>query len=567
MPVRRHRPKAYVIAEHPRATEGCAGARPATSVRMAGRTTASRRIGMALMVFLAGFAALATRLAAVSFGGPVAATRVAAGDVAPDHAAEIVDRNGVLLATDLPMQALEVAGREVWSPDETAAALARVLPDIDSADLAYKLAEGRYLEVAPRITPAQAAEVFALGLPGIRFAMREQRYYPHGTLAAHLVGHGEAGRGGVMGLERYASRSASGPVKAALDVRAQIVLEHELSVAMETFHAIAAWGGVLDVETGEVIALASLPGFDPNAPGASPDGHRRNRAVYDLYELGSAFKVFTAAAVLDSGLATLETTYDARGSYRVADKVIRDFHGENRVLTLSEVVRFSSNIGAARMAADLGVERQREMLGRLGLLDALPIELAENRAPMTPRRWGPVESATISYGHGISVTPLHLLAAFAATVNGGVYRAPTFLAVDGLRSGKRVFSEKTSRTMRVVLREVITGGTASKADVEGYATIGKTATAEKPRAGGYDPNARISTFVGAFPGHAPRYAVLISLDEPKPVADTFGYATAGWNAAPAFAAVVRRLAPALGMMPSAESASLDTDGAAEGLGL
>ncbi|MCA8889778.1 MAG: hypothetical protein KDA46_13165, partial [Parvularculaceae bacterium] len=275
--------------------------------------------------------------------------------------------------------------------------------------------------------------------------------------------------------------------------------------------------------------------------------------VYDRYELGSAFKLFTAAAALETGVAFETSTYDARGSYKVADRVIRDFHGENRVLTLPEVVQYSSNIGAARIAGDLGPEKQKAALKALGLLDALPIELAENRSPELPWQWGPVESATISYGHGISVTPLHLLAAVSGVVNGGVYTTPTFLRADGEDDAKnvsrRVFADETSAAMRRIMRGVITSGTASYAEVPGYFPIGKTATADKPSNGGYNRNSRISTFVGAFPGYAPRYAVLITFDEPQAVEGTFGYATAGWNAAPVFAAVASRLAPILGVMP------------------
>jgi cell division protein FtsI (penicillin-binding protein 3) len=243
------------------------------------------------------------------------------------------------------------------------------------------------------------------------------------------------------------------------------------------------------------------------------------------------------------------STYDARGSYKIADRVIRDYRGQNRVLTFDEVIIHSSNIGAARMAADLGPARQKTALASFGLLEPLAIELAENRPPELPWQWGPVESATIAYGHGISVTPLHLLTAVASIVNGGIYHDPVFVEVDKRVDGRRVLSEETSAAMRRVMRRVIVDGTAGLADVPEYAPIGKTATAEKPARGGYENDARITTFVGAFPGDRPRYVVLISLDEPRPVEGTHGYATAGWNAAPTFAAVTRRLAPVLGVMP------------------
>ncbi|MBY0421570.1 MAG: hypothetical protein K2Q06_04645, partial [Parvularculaceae bacterium] len=368
--------------------------------------------------------------------------------------------------------------------------------------------------------------------------------------AAHVVGHLETGRGGVMGLERVLDgRLAGGPLASSLDIRVQQVLEEELAAGLAEYRAVAAWGVVLDAKTAEVVALASLPDFDPNSPGAAPPDWRRNRAVYDRYELGSALKAMTAAAAVEAGVASEASTYDAKASIRVADRVISDFHPENRRLTFDEVMEHSSNVGMVIMAQALGAERQKAALRALGLLDPLPIELAERRAPDAPAHWGPVESATISFGHGISITPLHLAAAYAAVVNGGEYRAPTFLKATDVRPGRRVFSEKTSATLRNALRYVVTVGTGKAAEAAGYYPIGKTATAEKAKAGGYDRENRITSFVGAFPGDAPRYVVLVSFDEPKPTAKSAGYATAGWNAAPTFGRVVARIAPQLGVMP------------------
>jgi cell division protein FtsI (penicillin-binding protein 3) len=512
---------------------------------------ARRRIAMCAVAFAVAFSLLAARLGAVA----LAPDQSAPGRVmtAEQRARpEIVDRNGVLLAVNLPVRALEIAGAEVWSAAETAERIASVVPGVDRRDLEAKLAAGRYVEVRARLTPAQEEAVFALGLPGVRFSPRIRRFYPQGAAAAHLVGHTEPGKGGVMGLERTLNARTESPLVASIDIRAQQILEAELAASLRRNRAKAALGVVMDVDTGEILALASLPNFDPNAPGAAPADFRRNRVLSDVYELGSAFKLFTAAAALETGAATERSRYDARGAYRVADKVIRDYHGENRELSFSEVVQYSSNIGAARMAADLGAERQKAALKSFGLLEPLATELAERRAPDLPWQWGPVETATIAYGHGIAVTPLHLLAATASVVNGGVYRAPTFVR-GGATVGRQVISEKTSRAMRRVMRAVIAGGTASLAETPGYFVIGKTATAEKASIGGYNPNARIATFVGAFPGHAPRYAVLVTLDEPQAVDGTWGYATAGWNAAPTFAAIAGRLAPLLGVMPVEEA--------------
>lgn len=532
----------------------------ASSMRARKAARARARIAMCAVVFVFIFAALSVRMAFIALGQIEPPARLASAQRADAPRPELVDRNGALLAADLPMIALEVWGRDVWDPGETAAALARVLPTVDAVALTQRLATGQYVEVSSDLSPAERQAVFDLGLPGVRFASRTRRFYPQADLAAHIIGHEEPGRGGVMGLEKVVSDGGividgDGPVRSTLDIRVQQILEEELAAGMVRFDAKAAWGGVIDVETGEILALASLPDFDPNAPGAAEADFRRNRAVYDRYELGSAFKAITAAAALDAGVAKETSTYDARGAFKVADRRISDFHGENRVLSLSEVVQHSSNIGIVQVAQDLGVEAQKNYLQKLGMFDALPISLAEKRGPELPRKWGPVESATVSYGHGISVTPLHLLAGYAAVVNGGVWRAPVF-ADRTPQKTTRVFTPKTSAVMRRILRRVISDGTASYAETPGYFPIGKTATADKPTAGGYNRRTRISSFVGAVPGYAPRYAVLISYDEPQPAEGTYGYATAGWNAAPTFASFVTRAAPLLGLSAVTEAEAL-----------
>lgn len=553
------KPAAYVISESQAPdTDGVLVHVQAKGGRGRQNARARTRIMMCAVVFVAMFAGLSGRLAYVSFGPSEATRAYAAVDATAAPAVEIVDRNDAILATDLPMIALEVAGRDVWDARETAQKLAGVLPDVDADWLEQRLHEGRYVEVRAEVTPAEREAIFNLGLPGVHFDTRSTRFYPQADLAAHVVGHGEPGKGGVMGLERLASVwRGEGPLRASVDIRIQQILEEEILATMERFSAKAAWGAVMDVETSEIIALVSLPDFDPNRPGASPADFRRNRAVYDRYELGSAFKSFTAAAALDAGIAEEGSIYDARGVLRIADRTISDFRGQNRVLTLSEVVQHSSNIGIARVAADLGSERQKAYLRKLGMFEALPVELRENRAPELPARWGPVETATIAYGHGISVTPLHLLSAFSAVVNGGVYRAPTFLATDTVDEGEAVFSPEVSMIMRRILRRVVVDGSASFAEAPGYFPIGKTATADKTsETGGYLTDSRISSFVGAVPGYAPRYAILVSFDDPQPLEETYGFATAGWNAAPTFARIVERAAPLLGIAPVNETTAL-----------
>ncbi len=547
---RRAAARLYVIEEGVRTPDPSPGRIAAKSRRGRAAEVTRRRILMCAVTFGFVFSLMGFRLVAVALG-PADGHRSRTAAVNESGArSEIVDRNGVLLASNLPLRALEIAGSEIWDANETASKIAAIVPSVDAADLARKLDQGRYVEIRERLTPEQERAVFELGLPGVRFTSRVERFYPQGATAAHIVGHLEPGKGGVAGLERFLNdANGQGPLIASIDVRAQEIVEQELVAAVRKFRAKAAMGAVMDVTTGEIIALANLPDFDPNEPGAAPAENRRNRAVYDRYELGSALKLLTGAAALEAGTAHEGSTYDARGVYKVADKVIRDFHGENRILTFSEVIQYSSNIGAARMAKDLGTDRLKAALKAAGLLDTLPIELPERREPEPPWQWGPVETATISYGHGVSITPLHLLTMTSSVVNGGVWRAPTFLKTNAPAEGRRIYKAETSAAMRRVMRAVITGGTASLAETPGYFPIGKTATAEKPVRGGYDVNARISTFVGAFPGYAPRYAALVTLDEPQAVEGTFGYATAGWNAAPAFARITQRLAPVLGVMP------------------
>lgn len=558
---KKRRPKAYVLscsrqqADQERASNQNSNpelvyAIPAQQISRKTFRRSRTRIGMVGVCFVIVSTGLGVRLANVSFSG-IPSFNTIAQKTSEGPRPEITDRNGVLLATNLPTIALEVAGKEVWDPKETAQALADIVENVDAITLEKKLARKQYVEVRSDLSPTEHADVFALGLPGVRFSRRDHRFYPQEGLAPHLIGHVEKGQvrlgdGGVMGLEKALDRQdVSQTLVASIDVRVQQVLEEVIAASVEEFSAEAGWGGVLDVNTGEMIAIASFPEFNLNDPTASSADARRNRMSYDRYDLGSAFKALTAASVIESNIADEQTPYDARGGLYVSGVTIKDYKGKNRILTLSEVVQHSSNIGTARMAAQLGPTMQQQYLKNLGLFEPLPLEIAENRAPDLPKKWGPVEAATVSYGHGIAVTPLHLLAAIAPVVNGGVFRVPTMIKVDGPRAGKPVFSEQTSAKMRRILRRTVVNGSAKRAEVAGYFPIGKTSTADKPGRGGYLKNARISSFVGAFPGYEPRYIVLVSLDNPQPTDYTHGYATAGWTAAPMFRKLVTRIGPIL----------------------
>jgi len=528
------------------------------------------RIGLCAGIFVCAYAVLGLRLADVALmRGPapdsLVETQAAAAAAAPR--AEFVDRNGELLAANLPVVSLEVDGKYVWDAREAAEALATVLPDLDVEGLERKLNKKLYVVVEKTLSPGRQKAVFELGVPGVRFRPHEMRLYPRGGAGAHVIGHVDADGRGVMGMERWLeSADATGPVALSIDLRAQQAMEEELARSLARFQAQAGWGVALDVTTGEVIALASAPSFDPNRYGAAPADARRNRAAYDQYELGSALKTATVALALETGAAALTDTFDARKPLKIGGHTIRDFHPEKRPLTVAEIFMHSSNIGSAKMALEAGVEAHRKMIADLGLMARLETELPERGRPLTPDPWRDVNTATIAFGHGIAVTPLHLAAAVGALVNGGVYLQPTFLKNRGgaPAAGRRVVSERTSEQIRGLMRLVVAEGTGKRAEVEGYWVGGKTATAEKPSARGYDRSRLISSFVGVFPGHEPKYLVLVSLDEPKGDAQTQGFATAGWTAAPLAGAVIGRLGPLLGVRPvrPPESEAVSAEGAA-----
>jgi cell division protein FtsI (penicillin-binding protein 3) len=376
----------------------------------------------------------------------------------------------------------------------------------------------------------------------------------------HLLGYVDSDNSGIAGLEKqFEGLLAKGdePLRLTIDMRVQHLMREELGAAMREFQAKAATGIVMDARNGEILAMVSLPDFDPNHPGKAGDGERFNRATLGVYELGSTFKVFTTAMALDAGAASMGKRYDATKPLRVSRFMIRDYHAKKRWLTLPEVFVYSSNIGAALMAQDIGGKRQQDYLGKLGMLDTLRVELPETGKPISPEVWRPGNTMTNGFGHGIAVSPLHLVSGVAAAVNGGVLRQPTIVAGehrDGDREPRRVFKKQTSEQIRRLMRLTVENGTGRNADAVGYAVGGKTGTAEKPDAKGYEGKRLLSSFIGAFPINDPRYVVLALLDEPKGTKATQGYATGGWVAAPVVRRVIERMAPMLGMAPVEDDA-------------
>jgi cell division protein FtsI (penicillin-binding protein 3) len=469
----------------------------------------------------------------------------------------IVDSNGIIMATSLPTASLYADPVDVPDAGEAADKLVAVLPALNRAEMMVKLkSTARFVWIRRNLTPKQKYQVNRLGLPGFYFQRGERRVYPHGRMAAHVLGFTDTDGLGIAGIEKYFDnvlRNGKASLALSLDLRIQSLLHQELSLAMTEFKALGAAGTVLDVQTGEVLAMVSLPDFDPNVPGSGGKDGAFNRMTKGVYEMGSTFKLFTTAMALDSGKVTLNDGYDASAPIRVARYVISDFHAKNRWLSVPEILLYSSNIGAAKMALDVGTRTQKHYLDRLGLLHPAAIELPEVGAPLIPSPWRQINTLTIAYGHGIAVTPLQLASAAAALVNGGMYRPATLLKQrrDLPLKGKRVLSAETSRRMRKLMRMVVERGTGKKADAVGYMIGGKTGTAAKVADGGYRTKALISSFVGAFPINAPRYVVLALLDEPKGNAKSFFSATGGWVAAPVVKRVVQRMAPLLGLAPAA----------------
>ena len=523
--------------------------------------TGRNRLLVTAVVFALAFMVIGVRLVDLGYVDQGTEPRLAgtAASTEISHVrADIVDRNGVLLATSLPTVSLYADPQYISDADEAAAKLVSVLPDLDLDEVRAKLqTNGRFAWISRNLTPDQQYNVNRLGIPGLAFQNGERRVYPHGREAAHVLGFTDVDGRGIAGVERYFHtllNKGGKPLTLSVDIRVQTILHDELSRSLETFKAIGAAGVVLDVRNGETIAMVSLPDFDPNLPTTAKGGNGFNRVTKSVYEMGSTFKLFTAAMALDTGTVTLKDGYDASEPIHISRFTIADYHAKNRWLSVPEILVYSSNIGAAKMAMDVGTRGQQTYLGRLGLLKSAAVELPEVGLPLTPARWRDINTMTISYGHGIAVSPLQVAGGVAALVNGGVNYPMTLIKhPDGFQvEGQRALTADTSVKMRKLMRLVVSKGTGRNAAARGYRVGGKTGTAEKQEAGGYREKALISSFVGAFPMDDPRYVVLAVLDEPKGTEASNNYATGGWVAAPAVGRIIERMAPLLGIAPQYE---------------
>ena len=522
-------------------------------------TMRGRTIALAV-AFCAGFGVLSLRAIQIGLFRPVdeAATAARAEAIPPSKRADIVDRNGQLLATSLVAHSLYADPKRIWDPVETARALRTVFPDMDEASLVNKLSSrSRFVWIQRRLTPKQKQAVWELAQPGLEFVEESERIYPMGHYGGHVIGSMHPDGSGINGIERalndrLATASGSAPVRLSLDMRVQYLVEHELGQAATAFGAIGGAAVMLDVKTGEVIASASWPFMDPNRPEANTPDQQNNRATNSRFEMGSTFKVFTVAVGLEDKVITPDSVFDARAPMRIGKEMISDFHAMNKVVSVAEILAHSSNIGTVRIARSVGAPRMKEFFGSLGLMEAPGGELLENARPILPKRWSEITAATASFGHGIAVSPMAVAAAYGALSNGGHFVRPTFIARDPTIpvESRPVISVQTSTTLIKLMREVVTGGTGRNAEALGYEVAGKTGTAEKAGPGGYDANRRVSSFAGTFPAHDPRYAIVFLLDEPKGFVQTGTAATAAYAAAPSISRIVARSAPLLGIAPT-----------------
>ena len=475
----------------------------------------------------------------------------------------ITDRRGQDLAISLPTVSVFADPRVILDPAGVAHRLKMVLPRLDEALAVRRLSEStkQFVYLERQITPKEELAINDLGLPGIDFRATQQRHYPMGRTAAQVLGGVNVDEIGVAGVELGLDariRSDQSPLRLSIDVRVQAVVREELLAAMGTFGAIGAAGMVMDVNTGEMLAIVSLPDYDANNFRTATEEQRKNRAIKERYEPGSTFKLQTASMALDSGLVHIWDQFDASRPIQISRFTIQDFEGKHRWLYLPEVLAYSSNLGAAHIAHLVGAERQRHWLQAMGMFGKTGVELPEAGMPIVQpaANWKDIATMTVGFGHGISVTPLHVVRGTAAIANGGILTRPTILALQPSETpqGERVMQQGTSDLMRKLMRLVVTDGFGKTAEVAGYYPGGKTGTAEKVQAhGGYRKHANIAAFMCVFPMNAPRYAVYMMLDEPHATKATFGYATAGWVAAPAAGRVISRIGPMLGLMPDTQN--------------
>lgn len=519
---------------------------------------AHKRLGFMAFVFLVFYALIIGRLFDVMVLNPDQGRKDAPRPPIPSMRADITDRNGELLATSLMTASLSADPALILNEKETLQKLKTVFPDLDTKKLSKEFHSGtRFVWINRSLTPKQQVEINNLGLPGLNFESEDRRVYPKGNLTAHLIGFNDIDHNGIAGLELEYNKLLKGtdkPLQLSIDVRLQSVMHDALEEAVAKFSALGAGGLMLDVHTGEILAMVSLPDFNPANAGEAPDTTRFNRVTLGTYEMGSTFKTFTIAQALDKGLISLADHFNCVDPIRIGRFTIKDFDRETRWLNVPEIYLHSSNIGAVHISEKIGPAAQKEFMKKIGMLDPSPIELPEVGRPLFPAEWSQISMMTIAFGHGIAVSAMQLASATAAMINGGYLIKPTLLKGDGAPAhGAQVISENTSNKIRMIMRSVVTDGTGKSAAVPGYVVGGKTGTAEKKLGKGYNKKANLSSFIAAFPIQDPKYLVYVMIDEPKAIKETYGFTTGGWTAAPAVAKIISQSAPLLHLMPYDEN--------------
>ncbi|MGD0563295.1 MAG: penicillin-binding protein 2 [Roseiarcus sp.] len=530
------------------------------------------RIRLIVFAMLAAYVGIAVKLVALGLShDPPQTLKVAADQAASGARPDLLDRNGEILATDVKTMSVFAEPRRIIDKDEAVELITAVLPDVDAKELRERLGSKKgFVWVKRQVTAKEQEEIFRLGLPGVGFFPENKRVYPNGPLGAHVIGYVDKDNIGIAGMEKYLDEQSltdphvAGfsvdpdllkPVRLSLDLKATHALRDELAAGLERFRAKAAAGAIIDVDTGEIIALESLPDFDPNDPGDMKDPTKINRVNVGVYEMGSTFKAISIAMALESGKVNLASRIDARDSLRYGRFTIHDFHATHRVLTVPEVFTHSSNIGTARMALMVGVEGHQAFLKKMGQLDRLRTELPESAEPLVPKRWSELNTMTIAFGQGLNVAPIQALMAVAALVNGGNLMTPTFLVrseAEAAAVAHRVVSPQTSESMRYLMRANATHGSAGFANVPGYYVGGKTGTADKIVHGHYSQDKVFTTFMAMTPADKPKYLYLVMYDEPQGLPEDGGYHTAAHNAGRTTGRLIERVEPLEGVAPASQ---------------
>ena len=553
------------------------------AMRDRSRGRAEFRLLVLCLGFMAVYGMIGVRMGVLAGTEPVEPRAAVRGAEILASRADITDRNGRILATNMQTYSLYVQPKDMVDPARVATELAAIFPELDAEKLERRFTDGRsFMWVRRVLSPEQMQLVHDIGDPGLLFGPREMRLYPNGAIAAHVLGGAAFGAEdvnsaevvGTAGIEKALDDRLRDPAQVAtplalsLDLTIQNTVEEVLGTGMTMMNAKGAAAILMNVKTGEIISLVSLPDFDPNDRPAAPtsgdpgDSPLFNRAVQGVYELGSTFKIFAVAQAMELGLVNPETMFDVTPPLRMGRFKISEFEGKNYgpLLSVSDIIKKSSNIGTARIALLIGGERQKAFLTALGLLSPSPIEVAEAKSgkPLFPKKWPEIVTITAGYGQGISSSPMNLASAYATIANGGVTVTPTLLLRAAPPQGNRVMSAETAKAAVAMLRLVVTDGTASLGDVPGYFVAGKTGTADKPKpGGGYYDDKVINTFASMFPANDPSYVLVVTLDEPVETSGAKPRRTAGWTSVPVAAEIIRRVAPLMGMRPAVEPGAMD----------